>query len=257
MKESQVQAGRVCIVHKLPNVGQVQKSRSRVRIAHHLAKGFTLIEVLIAMTLLSIMVVLLFTSLKICAQSWEKGENKMSEVNEVAVVYNFFQRHLPSAMPVWNDFIETEEKTFSFQGKKQSMQFVSVFPASAGKTGMQLFSIEPWQQDNEKVIKVIITPFFPVAEGEEWHKEEAVLLRHVNDFSLSYFGAAEDGSGSSWQEEWLAKTTQPQLVKININTKNGIFWPEMILELKVAGALNTDELGSSSLGASEVIGNGN
>jgi general secretion pathway protein J len=222
-----------------------------------MAKGFTLIEVLIAMTLLSIMVVLLFTSLKICAQSWEQGENKMSDVNEVAVVYNFFQRHLPSAMPLWNDFSETEERTFSFQGKKQSMQFVSIFPASAGKSGMQLFSIEPQQQNNEQVIKVTITPFFPVAEGEEWQKEEAVLLRHVSDFSLSYFGAAEDGSGSSWQEEWLAKTSQPQLVKININTKNGIFWPEMIMELKVAGALNTDELGTSSLGTSEEIGNGN
>ncbi|MFI3120724.1 MAG: type II secretion system protein, partial [Methylococcaceae bacterium] len=35
--------------------------------------GFTLIEVLIAMTLLSIMVVLLFASLRICAQSWEQG----------------------------------------------------------------------------------------------------------------------------------------------------------------------------------------
>jgi general secretion pathway protein J len=237
---------------------QVQGSRfkvqgGRVRIAHHLSKGFTLIEVLIAMTLLSIMVVLLFTSLKICAQSWEKGENKMSEVNEVAVVYNFFQRHLPSAMPLWNDFSETEEKTFSFQGKKQSMQFVSVFPASAGKTGMQLFSIEPHQQDNELVIKVIITPFFPVAEGEEWHKEEAVLLRHVNNFSLSYFGVLEDGSGSSWQDEWLAKTSQPQLIKININTKNSIFWPEMIIELKVAGS--TDEQGS--LGQAQTIENGN
>ncbi len=54
-------------------------------------RGFTLIEVLIAMTLLSIMVVLLFSSLRICAQSWEQGENKITEVNEVAVVYNFFQ----------------------------------------------------------------------------------------------------------------------------------------------------------------------
>jgi general secretion pathway protein J len=234
-----------------------QVQGGRVRIAHHLSKGFTLIEVLIAMTLLSIMVVLLFTSLKICAQSWEKGENKMSEVNEVAVVYNFFQRHLPSAMPLWNDFNEAEEKTFSFQGKKQSMQFVSVFPASAGKTGMQLFSIEPQQQDNEQVIKVVITPFFPVAEGEEWHKEEAVLLRHVNNFTLSYFGVLEDGTGSSWQEEWLAKTSQPQLIKININTKNGIFWPEMIIELKVAGDGNSDALGAGTLGQPQSIENGN
>jgi general secretion pathway protein J len=74
---------------------------------------------------------------------------------------------------------------------------------------------------------------------------------------LSYFGVLEDGTGSSWQEEWLAKTSQPQLIKININTKNGIFWPEMIIELKVAGDGNSDALGAGTLGQPQSIENGN
>jgi len=262
--------------------GSGVKVQGRVCIAHHFpglryAMGFTLIEVLIAMTLLSIMVVLLFSSLRICAQSWEQGENKIAEVNEVAVVYNFFQRHLSSAIPLWDDFTardggyaasrsgtgaatagddvdassqsgtarddgnaaatENKDKTFSFQGKKKSLQFVSVFPASVGRAGMQLFSIQQQQQDKEQVIKVTLTPFFLVSEGEEWHQEEAVLLRHVSGFTLAYFGAADDDvSKNSWQDEWLEKDVQPKLVKININTTNGVFWPEMIIELKVAGA---------------------
>lgn len=211
--------------------------------------GFTLIEVLIAMTLLSVMVVLLFTSLKICAQSWEQGENKITEVNEVAVVYNFFQRHLSSATPLWNDFnsaasgtkaADDQEKTFSFQGKKQSLQFVSSFPASAGRSGMQLFSIQQQEQDNDQVIKVSLSPFFPVTEGEEWRHEEVVLLKHVKYFSLAYFGIDDDENESTWQDEWLDKTMQPQLVKINISTDNGVFWPEMIIDLKVAASFEDD-----------------
>lgn len=217
--------------------------------------GFTLIEVLIAMTLLSMMVVLLFASLRICAKSWEQGENKIAEVNEVAVVYNFFQRHLSSAIPLWNDFgaegglkpetgaaSEGQDRALSFQGKKQSLQFVSVFPASAGRSGMQLFSIQPQQQDGEQVINVTLTPFFPVTEGEEWRREEVVLLRHVSDFSLAYFGADVDSGGESrWQDEWLKKEIQPRLVKISIGTENGIFWPDMIIELKVSGTATASE----------------
>jgi len=228
------------------------------------ATGFTLIEVLIAMTLLSLMVVLLFSSLRICAQSWEQGENKIADVNEVAVVYNFFQRHLSSAIPLWNDFIAGDEvdaanqsetaanqpetgaadsgadtesmnKTFSFQGRKNALQFVSVFPASAGRSGMQLFSIEPQQEDKEQVIKVTLTPFFPLTEGEEWQQEEEILLRHVSDFELSYFGAVDNTDKYEWQDEWLKKDVHPQLVKINISTTDGVFWPEMIFALKVAG----------------------
>lgn len=244
------------------------KVQGRVRIAHHFpglryATGFTLIEVLIAMTLLSIMVVLLFSSLRICAQSWEQGENKIAEVNEVAVVYNFFQRHLSSAIPTWNEdgvyaanqsgtdaATEKDNKIFSFQGKKKSLQFVSVFPASAGRAGMQLFSIQPQQQDKEQVIKVTLTPFFPVTEGEEWHKEEEVLLRHVSDFTLAYFGADDTGK-SSWQDEWLEKGVHPRLVKISINTTNGVFWPEIIIGLKVAGETGSTAIETNNVNAAE------
>lgn len=198
-------------------------------------QGFTLIEVLIALTLLSIMVVLLFSSLKICADSWEKGESKIAEVNEVSVVYNFFQRHLSAARPLWNDFNEGD-KVFSFQGKSQSLQFVSTFPASVGKSGPQLISLFMQDEDQERVIKVVLTPFFPVAEGEEWRKEEVKLIGHVNEFSLAYFGSEDGVSESTWQEQWLEKQLQPRLVKIKIELENEIFWPEMIIELKAAGS---------------------
>jgi len=205
--------------------------------------GFTLIEVLIAMTLLSIMVVLLFSSLKICADSWEKGESKITDVNEVAVVYNFFQRHLSEAKPLWNDLSsEEEERTFSFQGKAQSLQFISAFPASAGRSGLQLFSLDLQEEDNDQVIKVTITPFFPVAEGSEWHKEDVTLIKHVNDFSLAYFGSDDGVSEGSWEEEWLDKEVLPRLVKINIKLENGIFWPEMIIDLKITGTTNNTDL---------------
>lgn len=216
-------------------------------------QGFTLIEVLIAMTLLSIMVVLLFTSLKICADSWEKGENKITEVNEVAVVYNFFQRHLTTAKPLLSDFT-TEGEAFSFQGKTRSLQFVSAFPASAGRSGLQMFSVELREEDKDQVIKVAVTPYFPKAEGEKWPKEEVVLIRHVSNFELAYFGADDDYSESHWQDEWLEKNTQPRLIKIRIKLENEIFWPEMIIELKVVSLYNNPEF-PNNLNNSEDINN--
>ena len=98
---------------------------------------------------------------------------------------------------------------------------------------MQLFSIQQQNEDDGQVIKVTVTPFFPTAEGETWRQEEAVLLKHVSNFSLAYFGPDDVGE-NRWQDEWLEKELQPQLVKISIDTTNGMFWPEMVIELKVA-----------------------
>ena len=223
--------------------GRRHKIKKTCRLSSSRPDGFTLIEVLIAMTLLSIMVVLLFSSLKICADSWEKGESKITDVNEIAVVYNFFQRHLSVAQPLWNDFKEDEEKTFSFQGNADSVHFVSAFPASAGRSGLQLFSLSLTEEDNEPIVKVNLTPFAKLAEGSKWPDEEVTLIRHVSDFSLAYFGSEDGMSEGVWNAEWLNKTVLPRLVKINIQLENGIYWPEMIIDLKVTGEANNTGLG--------------
>jgi general secretion pathway protein J len=201
-----------------------------------LAKGFTLIEVLIAMTLLSLMVVLLFASLKICAESWEKGESKMADSNQVAVVYHFFQQHLATAQPLRDDFSVKEQSTLAFQGEGQSLQFVGEFPASAGKAGAQLFSLRLQEFDDGKAIVVALKPFYPLEEGKEPPKEEVVLIKRVRSLELAYLGDDGMGGESSWQNQWLERETQPQLVKVRIELESAIFWPEMVIELKVAGA---------------------
>lgn len=206
--------------------------------------GFTLIEVLIAMTLLSVMVVLLFGSMKICAESWQKGEDKISEVNDVAVVYQFFRNHLSTALPLWDDF-SGENDDFAFAGKNQELKFVSSFPASAKKTGLQVFSLKLIKEDNEQSIQVTITPFFPAADSEEWHKEEVTLLRHVSNLSINYYALDEAQSEGIWQEDWQEQDMLPKLVKIQIERENGDFWPEMVFELK--SEANPDETDDQNL----------
>lgn len=211
-----------------------------------ISQGFTLIEVLLAMTLLSVMMTLLFVSLKICAESWEKGEKKIFDVGEIAGVVNFFQRHLVVARPLWNDFTK-EERLFSFQGDRQSLQFVSSFPASAGRAGLQLFTLRLLNENRQNVIKVTITPFYPVAEGDEWLTEEETLIKGVKGFSLAYFGQEAGETESRWLDQWRERDQLPKLVKIKIDLENEVFWPEMDFELKFAsGASALAEGGESS-----------
>jgi general secretion pathway protein J len=213
-------------------------------------QGFTLIEVLLAMTLMSIMMVLLFASLKICAQSWEQGEKKINEVNDVAAVVNFFQRHLIIAKPLWNDFTK-EERMFAFQGKKQAVQFVSAFPASAGRTGLQLISVALQREHREQVLQVTLTPFFPLTDDEAWSEEKEVLITGVRDFSLAYFGPEDGQTENRWQDEWLERDRQPKLVKIRIDLENEIFWPEMIFDLKIASSVDNTGVAADNSGSED------
>ena len=200
--------------------------------ANQKSTGFTLLEVMIAMTLLSIMVILLFSSLKIGAESWDKGERKIAEVNEKAVVYQFFKRHLPTIRPLWDDFSD-DERSFSFQGMQDKLQFVSVFPASASRKGMQLFEVG-FDKTEKGVIKVVLKPFYPPLEDEQWQLEEVVLLDNIEEFELAYFGKEDSGSEGVWTDNWQEKEFLPALIKVRIELEDGSYWPEMIFALKLA-----------------------
>ncbi|MEI7840412.1 MAG: prepilin-type N-terminal cleavage/methylation domain-containing protein [Methylococcaceae bacterium] len=206
--------------------------------------GFTLIEVLIGMTLLSLMVVLLFSSLTIGAKSWEQGEKKITDVNEIAVVQQFFNHHLAHATPQWNDFDPEKDRLFSFQGKKETLQFVAAFPASAERAGLQLFLLELKEKDKQRFISVTLTPFFPLAEGAEWFQDDVELVRGVQNFELAYFGLNDETGEFMWHNEWLNKEQQPRLVRILLELDDGRYLPEMIVALNVDSSYSNADLES-------------
>ena len=208
------------------------------------SRGFTLIEVLIGMTLLSLMVVLLFSSLTIGAKSWEQGEKKIADVNEIAVVQQFFNHHLAHATPQWNDFEPEKDRLFSFQGKKETLQFVAAFPASAERAGLQLFLLKLKEKDKQRFISVTLTPFFPLSEGAEWFQDDVELVRGVQNFELAYFGLNDETGEFVWQSEWLNKEQQPRLVKILLELDDGRYLPEMIVALNVDSSYSNADLES-------------
>jgi general secretion pathway protein J len=194
--------------------------------------GFTLLEVLLAMSLLSIMVVLLFSSLRTGAQSWQRGEVKIAQVNEKAVVYQFFKRHIPTIKPLWDDFSD-DEKVFAFQGTKKSMRFVSVFPASAARKGFQLFTVEMDKVDRQTIL-VKVAPFYLQQDDQPWEQEEVILLENVDEFQFAYFDKGEDNDEAVWMESWQEKEYLPALIKIRVSLTDQSFWPDMVFALPMA-----------------------
>jgi general secretion pathway protein J len=207
--------------------------------------GFTLLEVLLGMSLLSVMMLLLFGSLRVCVQNWDAGESKFARVSQVAMIQNFFISHLQNALPLQDDL--TENKQFSFQGNENSIQFVSSMPASAGRLGLQLFTVAfNGSKHGDAAITVNMRPFFASSEGKDWKIDEVVILKQVNSLRFSYFGGNLENPEEepSWQATWLEKNQTPLLVKIEIELASGEIWPEQIVALKVDNsAVSTNPFG--------------
>ena len=217
--------------------------------------GFTLLEVLIGMSLMSIMMLLLFASLRLCVQNWNAGEKKIAQISQAAIIQNFLQSKLHATAPLDGGFLE--EPQFSFQGEQEQIQFVAAMPASAGRLGLQLFkmSMQPSGRGKQgSQLQVEIQPFFPQAEGEEpWVEKPVVILTKIKSLQFAYFGADSSSSRSdlNWHNDWQEKDFLPRLVSIDIELVNGEVWPQLVVALKV-----DKEFGETKGGPSFGIVNG-
>ena len=210
-------------------------------------RGFTLIEMLIAMTLLGILVALLFSSMRVAAESWNAGEGKIVEVNRKAVVYQFFKRHLSTIRPLpAPDSAQNPENGFTpqqaFQGQRQMLRFAAALPAAAARKGMQMFEIGA-DQRNPARLMVALSPY---QQSETGQPERVALLDGVQGFAFSYFGKKEDSGEALWQDDWSGIDRLPQLIKVSINLNDGSYWPEMVFAVKITGQVNFGAVGAEN-----------
>jgi len=202
--------------------------------AYRPENGFTLIEMLIAMTLLSMMVVLLFSSLKVAAESWNAGEAKIIEVNRKAVVYQFFKRQLAGIRPVTavasQQASDDSIPAPAFQGQRQAMHFVGSLPASALRKGLHVFDIAA-SPTNPTTLMVALAPYIQTDTTPP--PEFVVLLEHVKALEFSYFGGKGDGGAAVWESEWVGLGVLPQLIKVSIRLEDDSFWPAMVFPVRI------------------------
>ncbi|TXL01858.1 prepilin-type cleavage/methylation domain-containing protein [Methylococcaceae bacterium HT1] len=211
-------------------------------------RGFTLLEVLIGMSIMSIMMLLLFASLRICVQNWNAGEKKIAQVSQAAVIQNFLQSKLHATVPLEGDFLEEPE--FSFQGDQSQIQFVAAMPASAGRLGLQRFKMSLRRADRDEqgsYLQVEIQPFFPQDEGQQGIEEPIVILKKIHSLQFAYFGSDSDARNNDpvWHNDWLEMDSLPKLVSIDIELVDGEIWPQLVVALKIDSTFGDTKSDSS------------
>jgi general secretion pathway protein J len=203
--------------------------------------GFTLLEILIGTTLLGVMMLLLFSSIRMGARVWDAGESRASEVDQVLIIQSFLRDQLTRSRPVFDDFTE-DETEFSFSGTEDSLEFVSMLPSSAGRGGMHFYKLKVDKKNGVKHLMLELKPFYPVLEGEESKIEDVRLLSDVEAIELSYFGVdpdfgdEDDEDEWQWYDEWKDRDAMPQLVKLVVVMQDEKRWPPLVVRPRIVSA---------------------
>jgi len=106
-----------------------------------LQRGFTLLELLIALALIGLMVVLLFGALRFSSNAWASTEQRTERDAGMRLVYQYLADRMEQARPV-TAYVESQgEEVFFFIGMDNAVELVSLMSAQLGGGGLHIIRL--------------------------------------------------------------------------------------------------------------------
>ncbi len=169
-------------------------------------QGFTLLELLISLTILTMVTVIIGAGLRLAMNAWEKGDIETGETQKLRILSSMFSQQLKSVFPYMTEI--DSEKVIVFEGDKNSILFVTT-------TDDILYGGLKWirydYKDKTLYYKEGLLPDKELIDNIEG--DEEILDSEIGEVTFEYFVAHAD----EWRDSWDFDDSLPDAVKIKIS----------------------------------------
>ncbi len=214
-------------------IGKVSQQKEGVTISSAYAQqdGFTLLELLVAITLLSMLSVMMYGGLQFGSRVWERRSEAGGKQSSVLTVQDVLRREISQAATLF--YRDRRQQTaVAFAGSERELVFGGPVPEALGEGGRHLLKLhlERGESGENLVLawKAFVSESSELSFGED--AETEVLLDDVVGLQISYFGRLNQSTPARWSRQWQNKTELPQLVKIEVTfaDEDPRVWPELV-----------------------------
>ncbi len=204
--------------------------------------GFTLVEMLVAMTLLSLLVLAMGSALRATAQTEERVDQRLSRNDELRVTSGFLQSVLGRVSGLRRTGITSvDESPYLLRADSKELVWVGVMPARYGAAGRQFFRLSQANSGSSAALLLQFMPMDePVLPGDWEGATTEVLVRDLTNFSLQYQDAGQDKP--EWQSAWESKERLPTHVLVSLATRSSGVWPPLVVAMRPL--IGSDPFGS-------------
>jgi general secretion pathway protein J len=182
------------------------------------ARGLTLIEMLLAVTLLAALVALAGTGLATGFDGSERLGRRAAALDDLRTAQGVLRRLITAAQPLASG----GGRAVVFAGRADGVDFIAPLPAALG-VGLGQFRL---QRDEAGRLMLLRKPLGVTADKLDFAQAEAsVLLERAGPLRIAYWGP--DGNGkSSWRQDWREADALPRLMRVEVA---GLAWPELMI----------------------------
>ncbi len=207
-------------------------SRRSLRIVRG-ARGFTLLELIIALSLLALMAAVLAGSVSLSARSWDGGEAKATHVSEMRQAQEFLRGQMVALYP--QRIRKAVDLPLMFAGEREEIRYAAALPPRVIEGGVYFFrlSLARGKEAGELVLERIVpesdAAVLPGFDGAE----RSILARGIAELRIGYFGRDPGAAVTDeprWRDRWEDTQRLPDLVRIEVKPERGLPWPTLVVE---------------------------
>jgi general secretion pathway protein J len=186
-----------------------------LRIDRHAARGFTLIELVLALSILAIMITMMFGGLRVGLRAWQRGEAHAEALEHARGVTQLLKQTLDGIYPWHGKTEQLGPLQLLFKGEAERLSFVTVSPplpfaapiAFTAVTLSMSADSTPGLAIREKALPSY-NPFEEVAPD--------LVVPSATAIHFSYLRASD----GEWVETWDVgqERTLTQAVKVTLTT---------------------------------------
>lgn len=228
-------------------------------------RAFTLVELLIALALVSMILLMLFSALRLASRSWDAIEAVHDATADLRVARSFIRRTLRQARPVEGIYVDGAPIR-PLSGDQQGLEWTGPLSEYLGIPGLYMIRLVVERSgDTQQLVlyrwllhpDILINPddwpaWTPLAEepiptvpgaasGEDalglWGDLDradgafgrTVLLGDLKQFSASYFGMIPGTNQREWTDHWLEQRGLPNSVALWLETTDQPVEPLVVL----------------------------
>lgn len=198
--------------------------------------GFTLIEMILAVTLLAMILGLAYGGLQASIRASAKGEAVVEKNNHLRLTHQFIRRQISRMLPM--AYQDDEEGRVMVEAGPDFVQFVAPMPGYLGLGGPHVQRLELARgRDGYELLyqHALLRDFGELGFGEA---EPILLLDQVDDGGFEYLRLNEEGDSTEWVDQWEADDGMPQAVSLNLQLAEEVNqrWPVLETGMRVDGA---------------------
>jgi general secretion pathway protein J len=197
-------------------------------------RGFTLIEVTLAILLFALLLAGTYGSIRTAVRSIDSGEAAINRTNRVRVAQEFIRRQISRTMPLAFGRDESTGMNYVFEGDRDYVRFVAPMPGYLSKGGpyVQTLEFKGGRGGRQLMFgNAMLNGFDLEGAGEE--NEPVVLLDQIEDAHFEFRTLDEEGELADWTDEWEDASITPLMVRVvvRMQPQARVEFPQMDIPL--------------------------